>query len=88
MTLHRVIRMMSEGNGATAVDNVQNYSEKYAAMLEQNVVDMVDDSAIRTDVIERCGVDGWRMERFHASLEAALIRAGFLARWKVSVRKL
>lgn len=88
MTLHRVIRMVTEDSNALAVESVQNYSEIYAAVLEQSVVDMTENPATRTAVIERCGMDGWRVEKFHTLLEAALFRAGFLGRWKVSVRKL
>lgn len=70
------------------MDMIQNTSEQYAALLEKRVEELEQDLKVRSEVIERNGVEEWRKEKLCTSLEAALIRAGVLARWKVHARRL
>ncbi|KAL1744024.1 hypothetical protein HDZ31DRAFT_83001 [Schizophyllum fasciatum] len=65
---------------------VRNTSADHAAYLLAHRERLHSDAATRTAYVARYGIECWRERRLMLAWEAALLRAGKLARWSVELR--
>ena len=86
-SLDSIMKTLTSGRAPLVIESVQNVSDDYARYLRQYVDELTNDPGIRQRFIARWGVEGWREERFLATWEESLCRAGLLSRWVILARK-
>lgn len=86
-SLDYIMKTLTSGPAPLVIESVQNVSDEYAAYLRQYVQDLTDNPSVRARFIARWDIEGWREERFLATWEESLCRAGLLSRWVVLARK-
>lgn len=86
-SLDSIVKTLASGPSPLIIISVQNVSDQYANYLHAYVQDLTDNPGVRERFVERWTVEGWREERFMATWEESLCRAGLLTRWVVLARK-
>ncbi|KAN0140890.1 hypothetical protein V8E53_001334 [Lactarius tabidus] len=86
-TLSTVLSLLGTHGGDISVLSVDNISARYADSLFDAANSLCNDSDLRATFISRNSLVGWRKECLHGVWEAALLKAGLLVKWKITLRK-
>ncbi|KAF9469266.1 hypothetical protein BDZ94DRAFT_1181937, partial [Collybia nuda] len=84
ISLQKIIEML--GTLTTTIEAVSNITAESANVLQLLEQELATNSTLRSAIICRWGLKGWREYRFMLAWEAALLQAGCLAKWSVTIR--
>ncbi len=86
-SLSTVLTLLGSHDGDISVVRVDNVSMQYAESLFGAAKTLCSDSDLRAKFISRNSLVGWRQECLHGVWEAALLKAGLLVKWKITLKK-
>ncbi len=89
-SLTRVVELSSTSCSTTAsfsIESLENVSEKYAVALISAATELAEAREVRELYVRRFGLQGWKAQKFWMEWEAAVVRAGLLERWVLTVHK-
>ena len=86
-SLPTVLDLLGTHGGDISVLSVDNISVRYADSLSGAANSLCNDSDLRAKFISRNSLVGWRKECLHGFWEAALLKAGLLVKWKITLKK-
>ncbi|KAI0059532.1 hypothetical protein BV25DRAFT_1050293 [Artomyces pyxidatus] len=84
-SLSTILGLLSDA--AATVVSVENTSTSYADALFRASETMKNEPPVRTSFVKQRGTEGWREECLCGQWEAALLQAGLLTKWRITVRK-
>jgi hypothetical protein len=86
-SLSAVLALLDAHGDNFSVDGVDNISVQFADALFGAANTLRTDPDTRAEFIARNSVAGWRKECLRGVWEGALLKAGLLVKWKISLKK-
>lgn len=87
ISLPRIIEILVSGTSTTTIETVSNVTAERAGALQLLEQELTTNRALRSAMVGKWGLKGWREHRFKLTWETALLQAGCLARWSITIRK-
>lgn len=87
ISLPRIIEILASGTSTTTIETVSNVTAERASALQLLEQELTINRALRSAIVSKWGLKGWREHRFRLTWEAALLQAGCLTRWCITIRR-